>query len=200
MEKPVRGALVTTAWISLPCAAGMSLMAEPLLRLLFRADLARTGAPLLSILALAVFFLSMLAMTNAILQATDHAHLPVYSMVAGAVVKLVSSWILTGIPSVGIMGTPVSTVLCYFTMALLKLIFVLRTTGVRLSFASMLWKPACSAVFCGVSAYACYVFLSAWGLVLAPAVLISVAGGALVYLAAMLLLGGFDKGVLEELP
>ncbi len=187
----IRQALSATAMIALPCAAGMSVMAEPLLRLLYRDDLAATGAPLLQILALAVFFLSMLAMTNAILQATDHARLPVYAMLAGAAVKLISNWILSGHPHIGIFGSPISTVLCYVTMACCNFIFVMHTTGIQMSLIRLCIKPGFASLLCAAAAAGGYRLLaSVWPS--SPATLTAVFIGGVVYCAALFLLGGVD--------
>lgn len=192
----IRASITAAAWIALPCSAGMSVMARPLLGLLYREDLAETGAPMLRILSIAVFFLSLLAMTNAILQATDHARCPVYSICAGAVVKLVSSWILTGQPEIGILGTPVSTVLCYMTMSVCNLFFVVRTCGISVSFVRSIGKPAFCAVLCAVSAQAAYRQLIGRlpELIATPG---AVCIGAVVYCAAMVVIRGFDREVLS---
>lgn len=196
-EPDKRSRLVTTsisatAYIALPCAAGMSVMAEPLLRLLYRDDLAATGAPMLKILSIATFFLSMLAMTNAILQAADHARYPVYSICAGAVVKLISSWVLCGRPELGILGTPLSTVLCYTTMALCNLYFVVRATGISLPLFRALWKPALCSVLCAFTASAAFGLL--YGRISeAIATLGAVVIGGITYLAAMIAVRGFSR-------
>ncbi|MCQ2432648.1 MAG: polysaccharide biosynthesis protein [Clostridia bacterium] len=194
-DRILRCSLSATALVAMPCTAGMSVMAEPLLRLLYRDDLAATGAPLLRILALAVFFLSMLAMTNAVLQATDHAKYPMVSMAAGAAVKLTSEWILTGIPTVGILATPISTVLCYVTMAVCNLIFTVRLTGVKLSPAAVLWKPGAASLFCAVSADAAYRLLMS-RINGDLAAILSVLCGAAVYFCALVLLRGVDGEML----
>ena len=197
-EQIIRISVSAAGYIALPCAAGMSAMAEPLLRLLYRDDLAATGAPMLKILAVAVVFLSLLAMTNAILQAADKARYPVYSICAGAVVKLVSSWILTGIPGCGILGTPLSTVLCYLTMAVCNLVFVVRTTGVALPFLRMFGKSAVCAVLCAVAANGAYtLFLGRMPEIFGT--LGAVCIGAVTYLCTMIAVRGVDGEVVKVL-
>lgn len=198
-KKLIRSAVRLTGILALPCAAGLSVMAEPVLSLFFRRDLAKTGAPLLALLAPAVFFLSVLAVTNAVLQASDGAVLPVISMTAGAAVKLISGWILTGIPAIGISGTPISTMLSYFVMAMLNLIFVIRKTGTALPLFSLLWKPTLSALLCAGSAAGAYRLLSA-RLSGNAAALCAIGAAALVYAAALAALRALDAEVLSLLP
>lgn len=192
----ISGALSVTAMIALPCAAGMGVMAEPILRLLYRADLAQTGAPLLSVLSIAVFFLSFSAMTNAILQAVGVPKYALYSMILGGAVKLISSWILTGQATVGILGTPISTVLCYAVMALCNLYFVMKTTGAVPRFVSMLWRPTAASFVCAVTAKWMHMLLSSYISDMLCTV-ISIALGGVMYFSVMILLGGISEDVLS---
>ncbi len=167
-DRLIRGSISLVSLIALPSAAGMCAMSGELLALLFRGDLAGRGAPLLALLSPAVFFLGLLAVTNTVLQSVGGAGHTLYGMVAGAVVKLVSGWILCGLPSVGIYGCPIGTVLCYMTMALFNVCVLVRRYGVSLSFVSLCAKPALCAVLCaltgrGVSMWLCGVVGSRMG-------------------------------------
>ena len=134
-------------------------MAEPILRLFYREDLAATGASLLAALAPAVLFLSMFAMCNAILQAIGEARYALYAILMGAAVKLISGWVLTGNREIAIMGSPISTVLCYAAMTVTALWFVLQKTGAPQKLFVMMWRPASAAIFCAVTARAAHYLL-----------------------------------------
>ncbi len=193
----VSSSLSLTAIIAFPCSAGMCLMAEPILRLFYRADLAATGAPLLAALAPAVLFLSMFAMCNAILQAIGEARYALYAILIGAAVKLISGWILTGNRNAAIMGSPISTVLCYAVMTVTALWFVIRKTGAPQRLFAMLWKPAAAAIFCAVTARAGHRLLCPH-LPQTVCTLLSVLLAAMTYLAALIALGGV-RGEISEL-
>lgn len=107
IKETMNSSLKITAIISLPCALGMSALAKPLLGILFKDSFAvDAAAPLLSVLAPSIFFLSMLSVTNSFLQAHGHQHLPIISMISGAVIKLLSTFILIGVIG-SIYGAPV---------------------------------------------------------------------------------------------
>ncbi len=192
----VRGYISLAAVVSFPCAAGMAVLSEPILRLFYRPDLAATGAPLLAVLSPATAFLALLAMTNAILQASDGARCTVVSMVCGAVIKLCSSWSLTGQPGIGILGTPISTVLCYAVMASINLAFTVKKTGVGLSMHKLLIRPAVCSLLCAVSAKGIYL-LAVTHLPAFAATLTAVGVGGMVYLVTMLLSGGIGADMLR---
>lgn len=142
--------------LAMPATLGLCVLSYPVLALLYRPAMAQTGAPLLSVLSLSVFFVAILSVTNAALQATGHEKLPIISMLIGAGVKIVSSSILTAHPEIGILGAPMSTSLCYFVIMLLNFRFVLKYTGVALSVSRIFFRPFCAAVGCAVCAAGSY--------------------------------------------
>ena len=64
---------------------------------------------------------ALVLVTTAIMQAHGHAGRPVINMLVGGLLKLAAVYILTGNPSIGIVGTPIGTLLCYIAIAILNL-------------------------------------------------------------------------------
>lgn len=145
-------AIRIVALLAVPCAFGLCVMAEPILMLFYGEASARTAAPLLSILAPATLFLCLVAISNSLLQAHHKERVPILSMLCGAIVKLISNYILMGI--VGIYGTPISTVLCYITAVCVNFYFIHRYVGKVPSIKSIFLKPVAASV---VSMLACVV-------------------------------------------
>lgn len=129
---------------ALPAAVGLSVFAEPILRFVFpgEAGAAAEAAPLLAVLAVSVVGTCLSTVTNAMLQASGRQNLPIFSMTAGAAVKIAAGTVLAGSP-LGILGAPVSTVLCTMTAASLNLFFLGRTLPER---------PDLSPVWRGIAA------------------------------------------------
>jgi len=152
MESSLRVAVL----VAVPSALGLSALAKPILNLFYTSKSVEMAAPLLSILALSVFFLCVLSVTNAILQACGHERKPIISMVVGAVVKLVSSYILIGIPGIGIYGTPISTFLCYLTVTSINFYFVAKYVGIVPKVRRVFVRPFAAAVLCMISAVGAY--------------------------------------------
>lgn len=107
-------AITATVMISIPCVIGMCALAKPILSLLFEADVAERGAPLLTLLAPSSLLLCLLGLTNTVLQASGRERIPLYAMAVGCAAKLAGTWLLT--PHIGRYATPVSTFICYFTV------------------------------------------------------------------------------------
>lgn len=198
-HKIVTSALKIALVIALPCAFGLSVLSAPILSLLFDSEKVATGAPLLSILAFAVTFIGIIAISTAVLQAYKFEKKPILSMLAGGVVKLISSYILVGSPSVGIYGTPISTVLCYFTIASFNLYFMMRYTKNIPNFADVFIRPLLASVACAGSALGAYKLISGF-LGGKLSCLLAILCAMVVYLALLLLLRAVKKDDVMLLP
>lgn len=181
-------ALRCTLLIATPASIGIALLSKPILRLLFDHTMADSAAPLLTFLAPSIIFISLVNVSGALLQAMGQVRTPVYTMAIGAAVKLASAWFFLG--KYGIYGAPISTFLCYLTIAILNLIAIARQ-GVPIRMRSLFCAPMVASILCGIAAV--------WLNELAsprieefsaiPAAL----GGALVYLLALLAVGGIRR-------
>ena len=100
----------------------------------------------------------MLSVTNAILQANGFERKPLYSMLVGAVVKIISNYFL--LYAVGMYGTPISTFLCYLTATAMNLYFVAKNVGVMPKIGRVFVKPLIASVLCSAAALGCYTFLT----------------------------------------
>ena len=122
--------------------------------------MAYSTATLLSIQALAVFFLALYSITTAFLQAHGRERLPIISVLAGVIVKLLSSFILIGIPSVQILGAPIGTLLCYITITVFNFYFVAKHIRFLPRFGNVFVRPLVSAAVSAGSALLVYKLLS----------------------------------------
>ncbi len=146
--------------MAIPCALGMSVMAHPIIRMIFGRASADAGAPLLTILAPTIYFLCLLSVSNALLQANGYERKPIISMIVGALIKLVTTYILVGIPAIGMNGLPISTFLCYLAVSSINIFFLVKYVGLKLDFDRMLLRPLLAGIACAASAYGVYYFTS----------------------------------------
>ncbi len=191
------------AIIAIPCAIGMSVLAEPILGMLFRnpAQVAsvKSAAPLLSILSLGVFFTAMLTITTSILQSHKLQKKPIISMFCGIIVKLVLNLILIRNPVIGIYGAPIGTVACYFTMASINFYFVIRYVGIRIDFLKNFIKPLLATILSMIITVSVY-FLMKLRFSLTISVCVSILATILAYFCLLFLLRTFKKGDILILP
>ncbi len=196
----MRGTLKLASLIAIPCALGMSVLSEPILYTVFSSrESAEMAAPLLSILALSIFFIGMLAMTNAVLQSYKLERKPVISLVVGSIVKLIASYILIGIPGVEMFGAPIGTFLCYLTIVALNFYFMAKHIGVSPKIAAVFVKPFIASVACAVVAVLCFNFTSG---ILGDklATIASIGAAGVVYVVVLIAIRGIDRDDLELMP
>ncbi len=201
----VNKSLKLASVIALPCAMGLAVMSGPILRLIFsNAESAEIAAPLLTALAPSVFLIGIMAVTNGALQAFRLQKYTLISMLAGAVVKAVSVYLLVGVKFGGerllMLASPISTFLFYLTITLFNIFFLVKKTELRPNFIKMFSRPFISAFICALSAIGFYtVFTSFFG-ESKLLTLISIALAAGVYAVVLLLLGGITKEDVSLIP
>ncbi len=191
--------LKIAALLAIPSALGLSAMSKPILSLIFSNEASvEMATPLLSVLALSVFFLGMLSVSNALLQANKFERLPIVSMVAGAVVKLLSSYFLIGNKNIGMYGAPIGTFLCYLTITVLNFIFLAKKVGLLPDFTQVFFKPFLASVPAVLSAWLTYQLLQGFHDKVATLVAIVIA--VIVYLIAVFLFKLIKKEEVLMIP
>ncbi len=115
-----------TGLISMPCAFGLALLSEPVTALIgnYSGENLELAGKLMAILGICVAFNAIVLVTTAIMQAHGHVNRPVINMLIGGVLKLAAIYILTGNKAVGIVGTPIGTLICYVAIAALNLLSI----------------------------------------------------------------------------
>lgn len=118
--------------LALPSGIGLSVLAGPVLRLLYPAQVqtAAAAAHHLRVLGLAAVCVCLMVVSGGILQAWGHEHIPVVTLLTGGAVKIAVSYQLVSDPAWGIRGAAVGTLLCYALIAGMNLLAVGRTTGI----------------------------------------------------------------------
>jgi len=199
VEMIQRSTLKLASIIAIPCALGMSVLSEPILKLIFAAESAEMAAPLLSVLSLSIFFIGMLSMTNAVLQSHKQERKPVISLVCGSVVKLISSYVLIGIPGVEMFGAPIGTFLCYLTIVAMNFYFMAKYVGVSPKITVVFVKPFIASAICSVAAVLSY---RLFDMVIGgrTATLAAVMVAVIVYAAVLLVIRGITREDLTLLP
>ncbi len=171
-----------TGLLAFPCAVGLAAIPLPVLRVLFgsQGDACELAAPLLRLLAPAVFLAAMVSVTNPVLQAMGRVGLPVWSMVLGAAVKVGCNYLLVGIPEIGIAGAPVGTCLCYLVILCLNL-WHMKRLQLSVSLGRAFLRPFVSAAVMGLFVWLLYPALTGGGMYGLAAVGLTVGLAAVLY-------------------
>ena len=190
-------AIRITLLFAIPCAIGMSILAGPVLLLLFKSSLAGS---LLEKLAIAIIFVSLLSVTSAILQAYGKMNIPVINMFIGGVIKVIINYHLVAIPSINIEGAPIGTLVCYFAIVSMNFFWIIRITGAKFGIVDFFVKPLASAGAMAVAVIFLFNSMISMGIGVKLATLPAIAFGGLIYLLMILLVGAIKQEDIEMLP
>lgn len=141
--------------ITLPMAVGLSVCAEPIMNGLYFGSGAE-GPQLLAIMGPSSFFVSLAAMTTAILQAGGRERLPMYTMLGGCALDVCLFWVLVGNPSLNIYGGPIATLICYIGMSGFNLWFIMHRMPEKPSLAKVFVLPAFNSLVMGGAVWLVY--------------------------------------------
>ena len=149
-------ALRTTALLAIPAGVGLFVLGEPIMRLLYASTDVELGGWMLSVLGIASISVCFMLVCNSVLQAYQMVTLPMVTTLVGSVLKLIVAYFLIGNEDIGIKGGAISTVACFWLIALLDLFIIKRTLPRSLSLRRVFLKPAAAAAAMGLSAWAFY--------------------------------------------
>ena len=179
--------------IGLPCSIGMSVLAEPLMRFFYQGSIAEEeliiGGELLSMSALTIVLFTVVQATTSVLQGLGKQRIPMYTLVAGVVCKIVLNYVLIGIPGINIHGAPIASIVCYSVSMIPNLFYVLKYAKARMNWMGWIIRPGMATALMG---------LAVWGLrELLPVnrltLMLEVAVGVVVFAAAALIFKAITK-------
>ncbi len=144
-----------TGLICMPCAFGLGLLSEPVTALLggYTGDKLALATQLMSVLGFTIMFNALVLVTTAIMQAHGHVTRPVVNMFVGGIVKLAAVYVLTGNAAIGIVGTPIGTLLCYLTICALNIISIRSLIPEAPAILRNLVRPFLAAAIMGIFAW-----------------------------------------------
>ncbi len=192
-----KSALLIAIVLALPCAVGMSILAKPILSLIYGGD--GSFSVLLNVMGIAVLFLTLVQIVNALLQSWGKVWIPVVNMLIGGAVKILVNIVLVGRPEINIMGAPIGTLLCYVTVTVLDIAALLWHSKIKPDFKGFVLKPLFCVLVMGAFTFGIQYALS--GITGEKiAMFISIAVSAAVYLATIIITKTLGKEEILLLP
>ena len=197
--KIAESALRVGALLALPAGVGLAVLSGPIIQMLYPETNQEIASHCLMVLGIASAFVCMMLLCNAILQANGRAALPIWFIAIGSATKLIVNFILVQMPSVGIKGAPVGTLVCFMLVSVMELIAIKRVTPHPPKYLRVFVKPVIAAAIMGAAARAAYGILAGH-----LGNTMSVAGGivvgAIVYAILVLVLRIVSKDDLSLMP
>ncbi|HNX93037.1 MAG TPA: polysaccharide biosynthesis protein, partial [Syntrophomonas sp.] len=181
--------------ISLPCAAGLYVLAVQICDLLYAAP--EAGIPL-EILAFSTIVLAAFQLSSAGLQGIGRPEIAMRSLLVTGVLKVILNYSLTSVPMLNIRGAAIGTVLAFGIGSFLNLFFLKRYTDVRYE-TGRLVKLLLITTAMGASVKICYGTVVGLGLHSHLATLLAICIGVAVYAVLLLLFKEFDLKMIKKM-
>lgn len=146
--------------LAFPAGIGLTVLAGPIMSLLYTDTDHAVTDPCMAILGIASIFVCLMFIGNSILQASGFVNLPIIAMTLGCIAKLVVNNMLVRREDVGIVGAPVGTLVCYFIVAMIELMLIKRVMPRPPSYGRIFIKPMIAALVMGVGVWASFGLMS----------------------------------------
>ncbi len=199
LKKKSELALKISFLLGLPAAAGLFVLAAPIMQMFYPKEPESLGIAL-KYLAPAVVFLTLVQTMTGILQGMNREKIPVINLAIGAFVKAIISYFLTSIPDINIKGAALGTVLGYAVATVLNLRALTKYQGKGLNLASVMIKPIFATIIMSLAAHYTYVFSFMYLKRNSLSVIISILFAVVIYCVLVIATGSLKAEELEMAP
>ncbi len=199
--------------IALPAGLGIASLATPILTVIYGRGNSNEAisiiAPILIVNGIFTPLMAISTPTTNMLQAVGRADIPMKTVAAAAVCKILCNFILVGIPKINVYGAVAGTILFYIIIVSVNLFFLLRISKVRINWLGVFLKPLAAALLCAVTAFAAHGIIvkifpadTTASIINSDtiATVIGIGLGGIVYLISILLFKGIVKDDVIVMP
>ncbi len=140
--------------IGFPCSIGMSVLAKEILSFFYLETLSperlQIAAELLTFSALTVVLFTVVQATSSILQGLHRQIIPMYTMIAGVVCKVILNYVLIGTPGINIHGGPIASIVCYTVAMVPNLYYCCKYAEMPFAWKEWILRPGFAALVMGL--------------------------------------------------
>lgn len=212
LERKMKNSVRASFLITMPCCAGLAILASPVIYMLFPANrVSPAGVVDPHILIIAgvwsIIIVSLVQVLTSILQGMGDFKTAPINMTIGLVIKLALNYILIS-TKLNIMGAIVSTYICYIIVLILDYIAVVKRTGIKINFPKLAYPQffATLIMTCVVAAFmhlatkslSALGYYNYWGN--AACAFVSIILGGVTYFIFALKFKAIGKGDISSLP
>ncbi len=187
--------------VGLPSTAGLYFLSTPIMHVLYRleGDNVLIGGHMLGLLAITVFFMTILQTMTGILQGLGKTYLPVINLFIGIGVKIGISILTIQDPEINVQGSAYGTLACYAIAALLDVICVIRCAHMRIKILDNFIKPLLATGGMSAVIYFMMPYVPS-GLYSTTRTLVVIAAAILIYVLLIFLFGALKPEDMKFIP
>lgn len=191
--------------VAIPSAIGLAVLNNAVFQLLFKEE---QGGVLLLYGSVVLILNSIVLIQTSILQSVGKLYTSTLFMVLGVFGKILTNYILVGIPKINIIGAIYGNMVFFLIPLILNYMLINKTLKIRVKLSTHFVKPFLSSALMGLVVYGVYAVLtilllrsSITGYINnAIATIIAIAIGVFVYMYGLAITGGITRKDMDELP
>ncbi|NLZ81487.1 MAG: polysaccharide biosynthesis protein, partial [Clostridiales bacterium] len=185
--------------VAIPSAVGISVLAEPIISLLFT-EYSMIDVNLLRYGTLSVVAYSLSTITNAILQGINQMRLPVIHAIISLLAHLFILVLLIGVFNTGIYGVTAAYILFAVFICILNARSITKHLSYKQEIIRTFLLPTLSSVIMGIGVYAVYTVLHSFTKSNILSTMVSVSVGIIIYVVLLLLFKCVQEDDLYSVP
>jgi stage V sporulation protein B len=194
MNEKIKSIVRLTMLIIMPAAVGLSVLSDPIVKMLFPTQ--PEGGYILAIGSYYLIFLALSQNITAVIQALGKPEIPAINLCIGMLIKVILNYFLIGIASVNILGTQISSIICYFITFMLNYYALKRMTNFKFPLVKGVIIPSLASCVMFVSVVISYMKFSLF-FNLTISTIISILIGIITYIFSIILVGGIEQRDIE---
>ena len=203
MKESMETVMRVTVLVTIPSGIGMSVLAEPLLSLIYSgpslANEVEIGSKVLAVMGISVIFIATSTPLCSMLQAVGRMDVPLKLYTVGMTIKIIVNYILVGIPEINIQGANVGSIVCYGFVTVVAMFVLCRRTKIVPDFVSILIKPLIAGIACGAAAYFSEILFDFF-MIQKAATIAAVLVAIVVYFTVLLLIRAIKREDILQMP
>lgn len=196
-SKRISFSMLVSMIIGLPCTIGMIIFSDQIMHLLF--PNATAGSLLLQISAITILFSVLVQTANGALQGLGRVVVPAVSSLIGLVVKLILNLILVPIPSIGVNGAAIASIVNNVVAFAISFYVLKKTMKLELNTNKFIIKPILATIIMSICSYFVYIILEG-NMSMRLATIISLIVAVGIYAISILVLKIFTKNEIHMIP
>ena len=197
----IQQAMQTIMILAIPCAVGLFVLAEPVIKLLFPTETnLELSTGVLMTLPLSVVFYAISTLTNSILQGIGRVNTPIINAVIALLLQTVVLIPILMFTDMDVYGLVLVSTLYSGVMCLLNQISIRKTLGYRQEIVCTFIKPTLASLIMGGVAYGVYKGLYAFTSSNLLSLMAAMGLAVVVYFAALILCRGVTESELRAMP
>ncbi|MGN0394188.1 MAG: polysaccharide biosynthesis C-terminal domain-containing protein, partial [Coprococcus sp.] len=192
-------ALSITMLVTIPCAVGMGVLAEPIMNLLFPgADPA--AAKSLTLGCIAIVFYSLSTVTTSVLQGIGKVMEPVKNATIALLLNLILLALLVKYTDLNLYALVIGTIFYSWLMCLFNSSSVRKYQKARIDYKRIYLAPTIASLFMGVIAFGSYKLIYTIVHINIVSLFAAIILAIIFYVIAIIKVGGYSEEELEALP